>query len=107
MSSLARWTYTNTATVRPFLDEDLETGVINYGPEFTIACTWIAESKEARDARGAEFVTRNRVYLEDDRPKYRDLITLNDGSGLEQEIRDRTAYDMSMHGDTPDYELVT
>lgn len=109
MSSLSRWTYTNTATVRPFLDEDLETGVINYGPEFTIACTWTAAAEEARDASGAEFVSKYVIYTEDARPKHRDIIVLNDGTGYEQEIRDRTSWDMSPFGasEIPDVKLVT
>lgn len=109
MSSLSDWTYTNTATVRPYVSEDMEGGGILYGDAYQIACTWTAKAEQRRDASGAEFVTRNIIWTEDQRPKHRDLITLNDGSELEQEIRTVTGWDMSPFDepDRPDFELVT
>ena len=50
MSKVSRWSYRNTATVKPFVSEDTYAGTIIYGDEYTIACTWAAESKEMRDA---------------------------------------------------------
>jgi len=108
MSEIARWSYKNTATVKPFLDEDQEAGGVTYGPEYTIACTWAAESKQMRDATGAEFVSNYIIWSEDPRPAYRDQIKLNTevDSGW-QEIRSHMAWDMAMFSDVPDYRTVT
>lgn len=108
MSQIAAWSYTNTATVRPFIDEDLENGGINYGDEYTIACTWAAESKEMRDATGAEFVSSYIIWSEDPRPKHRDLILLNTVAPTDwQEIRSHMEWDMQMFDDVPDFRTVT
>lgn len=114
MSSIARWSYQNVATVRPFVSQDLLTGQTLYGDEFPIACTWTAESKPERDAggqagaRGAEFISQHVIFTEDKRPKYLDLITF-DGSNGWEEIRSKTTWDMSSMGepDSPDFKLVT
>ena len=42
MSNTANWSYTNTATIKPFLSLDLMTGVKVYGEPYDIACTWVA-----------------------------------------------------------------
>ena len=107
MSALARWTYTNTATVKPFLGEDGENGGITYGPEYVIACTWTAEAKQARDQRGFEFVSTYVIFTEDARPQYLDEILINEPGAPWQQIRARTSWDMSPFNDTPDYKLVT
>lgn len=108
MSQIAAWSYTNVATVRPFIDEDLENGGIVYGEEYTIACTWAAESKEMRDATGAEFVSAYVIWSEDARPKHRDLILLNTVAPTDwQEVRSHMEWDMAMFDDTPDYRTVT
>lgn len=108
MSRIARWSYKNTATVKPFVSEDTYASIITYGEEFTIACTWAAESKEMRDASGAEFVSRYIIWSEDARPKHRDLIKLNTVAGTDwQEIRDHMEWDMAMFNDVPDYRTVT
>lgn len=108
MSSVARWSYKNTATVRPFVDEDLENGGITYGDEYVIACTWAAESKEMRDATGAEFVSSYIIWSEDPRPKHRDLILLNTVAPTDwQEVRSHMEWDMQMFDDTPDFRTVT
>lgn len=106
MSSIARWSYKGTATIRPFLGIDLMSGATEYGPEFTIACNWIAESKQERDDQGAEFVSRHIIYTEDDRPKYLDMIRLGESSQWE-EIRAKTGWDMEMFNDSMDFKLVT
>ena len=108
MSSISRWTYANTATVFPFEGEDMFNGGVTYGPPYTIACTWTAKSEQRRDAMGAEFVTRNIVWTEDKRPRYRDQIVLN-GETARQDIRSIVNFDMSPFGqaDSPDFELVT
>lgn len=106
MSSIARWTYTNIAKIRPFVGIDDWTGQSSYGEEYEIACTWSAETEQQRSADGAEFVSRHVIYTEDRRPKRLDLISF-DGSDGWEEIRDRTEWDMSPFGDTPDVKLIT
>lgn len=106
MSTTANWSYTNTATVRPFVSIDLMTQESVYGEEYQIACTWTAKSEQARDDNGAEFVSRHMIYTEDKRPKYLDKIQLN-GSTEWEEIRSVTGWDMSPFGEEPDFLLVT
>lgn len=108
MSTTANWSYTNTATVRPFVSEDTFNGEIVYGDEFEIACTWAAESKEMRDATGAEFVSSYIIWSEDNRPKHRDLIKLNTTAPTDwQEIRSHMEWDCSFFGELPDFRTVT
>ena len=108
MSSIARWSYKNTAMVKPFLGQDLENGGTLYGDPYEIACTWAAESQEMRDATGAEFVSKYVIWSEDPRPKYRDQILLNTEAATDwQTIRDHMQWDMAMFSDVPDYRTVT
>lgn len=106
MSVIARWSYRNTATVKPFVSIDPLTGVTVYGPEYEIACTWTAEATQQRDQNGAEFVSRYIFFTEDPRPKHLDMIRRS-GHDDWDEIRSSTQWDMAMFGDTPDYKLVT
>lgn len=108
MSSLSRWTYTNTATVYPFTGEDQFNGGVTFGAPFTIACTWTAKAELRKDPNGSEFITRNIVWTEDPRPKFRDKIQLA-GDSRGYEIRGLVSYDMSPFGeaDSPDFELAT
>jgi len=112
MSSIARWSYKNTATIRPFVSLDQMSGQSVYGDEFEIACNWTAESKPERESggmsgsRGAEFISQHIIYTEDARPKYLDMIKLG-GRDDWEEIRSVTVWEMAMFGDTPDYKLVT
>lgn len=108
MSSLARWTYTNTATVYPFQGEDLFNGGVLFGDPYTIACTWKTGGKLVRTAEGAEFVADMLIYTEDPRPKYRDEIVLA-GHDRRMQIRNVAEYDMSPFGETdsPDFEVAT
>lgn len=115
MSSIARWSYTNIATVWPFLSEDTYNGGITYDVPYTIACTWTGKTTQHRDSTGAEFIARDTYWTEDQRPKYRDMIVKGDLSALTpaaagaEEIRDVTNWDMSPFGeaDSPDFSLVT
>jgi hypothetical protein len=132
MSSIARWSYKNTAVVVPFVSLDLVTGVTVYGAPYPIACTWIAEARQMRSMDGAEFVSSHIVFTEDERPKFLDRIALAfdlpeggfdagsfsvedfdlnafalDWGGVAEEIRAKTQYDMMMFADVPDYKLVT
>lgn len=112
MSSISRWSYKNTARVKPFRDYDQNTGQAIYGEEYTIACTWTAESKVEIDrggqsgAMGQEFVSQHIIYTEDDRPVYMDMIALAGSDDFEQ-IRSVTGWDMNMFSDSMDFKLVT
>jgi hypothetical protein len=83
-----------------------EWGDATYGPEYEIACTWVAEASQSRDNSGAEFVGRHTIYTEDPRPGYLDMIQLA-ASGEWEQIRSKTSYDMSMFKDSTDFKLVT
>lgn len=111
MSSVARWSYKNIATVKPFISLDQWTGQAIYGPEFGIACTWTAGAEQVRETggqSGAEFVSKHLIFTEDTRPKYLDMIMFTGSDGWEQ-IRSVTSWDMSSLGepDSPDFKLVT
>lgn len=109
MSAISRPFFNNTATIRPWLSQDLDTQETVYGDEYTIACTWAAESKEMRDANGIEFVSAYIIWSEDARPKHLDLIKLNTVAVTDwQEIRSHMEWDMLCLGDpVPDFRTVT
>lgn len=116
MSSIARWSYTNTATVWPYLGRDYLQGSDTFGTPYTIACGYAAKHEQRRDQEGAEFVSNYIYWTEDQRPKYKDRIATGDQSGLDwgdaenaDEIRSRLLYEMSAFGeaDFPDLELTT
>lgn len=106
MSDIARWSYMNTATVKPATGEVNEWGAAVYGEPYEIACNWIAKSQQMRNDRGHEFVSRNIIYTEDARPKYLDLIRLNGDSEFQQ-IESVTGWDMNMFNTNMDFMLVT
>lgn len=111
MSATASWSYTNSATVKPFEGLDVW-GKASYGDEYAIACTWGTDGKQERNvggqsgAGGAELVDGDTIYTEDPRPKRLDMIRLN-GHDDFQEIRGRVEYDMTPFGEIPDYKLTT
>lgn len=108
MSAISRWSYKNTATVKPLTGFDLDAQTPTYGPEYEIACTWAAESKEMKDANGVEFVSQYIIWSEDNRPKHLDLIKLNTTAATDwQEIRSHMEWDMLMFDDVPDFRTVT
>lgn len=106
MSATSAWSYTNTATIKPFESIDSWTQETVYGDEYIIDCTWEAEANQERDNDGAEFTSRHIIYTEDDRPKRLDMIQL-DGHDDWEEIRSVTQWDMSFFDETPDYKVVT
>lgn len=110
MSSIARWSYRNVATVHPFVSEEEFTGAIIYGEPYQIACTWTAGGGEQRFQNGdqVEYVSKSIIWTEDPRPKFRDQIEMPGSYGRET-IRTVTHYDMSALGepDSPDFELAT
>ncbi len=106
MSKIARWSYTNVATIRPRTGTEDLTGAGVYGAEYTIACTWSAEASQQRGNDGAEFVARHVIYTEDLRPQFLDMIQFQGSNGWE-EIRSTTTWDMSPFSDVPDRKLIT
>lgn len=112
MSATSSWSYTNTATVKPFQKQS-EWGGVTYGPEYTIACTWTANEDQQQSlggqsgAMGDERVAKHKIYTEDARPKMLDQIMLNNGLSEWEEIRAVTSYDMSFFGEEPDYLIET
>lgn len=109
MSSVARWSYRNTATVYPFIGQDDAGSGAQYGTPYTIACTWTAGGGEQRaDAEGREYVCKSLIWCEDQRPKFRDQIEMPGSFGRET-IRAIKHYDMSALGEplSPDFELAT
>lgn len=115
MSSISRWTYTNIATVYPYLGQDTFNGGVLIGTPYTIACTWTGKSEQRLDSTGAEFVTKNVFWTEDARPGYLDKIAKGDTTAQDwlaakaEEIRSVIDYDMSPFNETasPDFELAT
>lgn len=106
MSSIARWSYKNTAQVRTRTGTNQRTGETTYSEPYTIACGFTGESTQQRDNDGMEFVSRNIIWTEDARPKFRDFILIN-GETEWEEIRSRTIWEMNMFEDVPDYRLIT
>ena len=120
MSSLARWSYTNTATVWPRIGRDALNGVDLYGTPYTIACAYAIKNELKQDmsqSQGStEFVSDCIYWTEDQRPKARDRIARGDQSGLDwgdadgaDEIKSRLLYEMTAfgEGDFPDLEFAT
>lgn len=112
MSSIARWTYTDIATVTPYVSIDGVTGTPNYGTQYTIKCNVTAitssDIKPTGGIDGDEWIGTHTIYTEDDRPRKGDLISF-DGSDGAQVIRDRTFWSMTAFGaaETPDFKLIT
>ena len=116
MSSIARWTYTDNATVTPRIGIDGVTGIDTYGMPYTIKCNVTAiTSSDIKPTGGAatgidgdEWIGTHTIYTEDDRPRKGDLISF-DGSDGAQIIRDRTFWSMTAFGatETPDFKLIT
>ena len=46
MSATANWSYTNIATVRPFVSIDMRTGETVYGPEFDICLLYTSDAAD-------------------------------------------------------------
>lgn len=108
MSSVARWSYTGTATVYPKESLDDFTGEKVLGAPYPVACTWVGAGGEVqRDSLGTEFVTKTKIWCEDPRPMPGDEIEIP-GIGRDV-IRGRRVFDMSPFGepDSPDFELST
>lgn len=113
MSSIARWSYTEVAEVRPVLSFDTVSQEPVFGESYRIKCAWQdkAETKVNPDT-GEEFTTQRVYSTEDARPRHGDQIrpvsTLIDGEDF-QRIRLKEKFPMSMFGksEKPDFGLVT
>lgn len=119
MSSIARWSYANVATIWPASGQD-EYGRPSFGAPYTVACTWADTGDTQRDEAGNEFVPKSTFWLEAEYsgvvPACGDYIARFDLSS-EQEplfaganpIRKVTNWDMSPFGasETPDWALFT
>ena len=119
MSSIARWTYTNVATVWPVTRD--RAGNLLYGQPHLLSCTWKLGGDVQRDAMGNEFVPKSTFYYEADwdaadkpqrnwyiAPRDRRSATGPFEAGAEL-IAEIVGYDMSMFGaaETPDWVLFT
>lgn len=79
MSSLGRWSYTNTATIFPHLGTD-EFGVPTYGAPYLIACTWQDTGATQTDTNGSEFVPESTYWFEANYPASGyEIYALSDG----------------------------
>lgn len=113
MSSIARWSYTEIAEVKPLVDFDPMTQTSTYGDPFTIKCAWQDKSEDKIDGDSGEQYLSTRVYsTEDTRPKLGDQIRpispLVDEDSWDR-IRTHEKFPMSMFGknEKPDFGLVT
>ncbi|WP_343632663.1 hypothetical protein [Roseateles sp.] len=86
MSSVARWAYTATATVWPFIDRADWGGVAQYGPPSTFACGYASKADRMTDAKGIEFITKQVLYTERDDIKQQDMVLIGDHSGQSDPI---------------------
>lgn len=112
MSKIARWSYTETAEVRPVLGFDTIKQSATYGEPYQIKCSWQDKSETKVDPETGEEFTCTRIYsTEDDRPRVGDEIrpvsSLIAGEGW-QRIRALEKFPMSMFGksEKPDFNLV-
>lgn len=109
MTYFSSFAFKNTARVRPYVGFNMETQETEYGPEYEIACTWIGQAEQMREAgaRGAEFISKNKIWTGDPRPKYLDMILINNAQAEWDQIRLVTSYDMRMFDKPDEYLLVT
>ena len=107
VSKIANWSYTERASVRPYVSKNGINNQAVYGEPYEIMCDFAAASEQHRDEKGNEFTSKYLIYTEDERPKYLDEITLIFPGTRPQEIRAKTAWPMSAFTDIPDYLLVT
>lgn len=113
MSSIARWSYTEVAEVKPILGFDGATQESVYGEPYQIKCAWQdkAEAKVSPET-GEEFLSQRVYSTEDPRIKLGDQIRpvsdLVDGEDW-QRVRLVEKFPMSMFGksEKPDFGAVT
>lgn len=112
MSSISRWSYTNTATVWKRGKKNHLEGGSPWGVPYTIKCTWTAGTEVMKTESGAEFVSTCQYFHEDARPGHGDRIKrgIHDAAdpmtlGGTEEIKSHTEWDMTPFGsnELPDY----
>lgn len=106
MSSIARFSYKNVATVWKRGPKDHLNGGSTWGEPFTIACTWIASSERRVETgnASAEFTSKCDYFHEDPRPDYMDKIKRGDHTavpdptapGFADDIRAHLEWDMAL-----------
>ena len=112
MSSIARWSYKNKATVWPYLGGGGTGGWggDNYGDPYVIDCTYAGGGDVMSSTGGREFVPKMRIWHEDKRVKDGDLIAIGASADRDDasEILAHTEYDMSPFDETdsPDFMSV-
>lgn len=113
MSSLARWSYTSTATHWPLTGRDAWSGVATFGAPVTFMCDYKAESKTVTDSKGVEFTSSQVIYTEHSGIKPGDRVLIGSHSGFTPleagawEVRAVKRYADTFEGMTEDMEIVT
>lgn len=119
MSSIARWSYTNVATIWPVTVDQY--GQPSYGSPYTIPCTWEDTGTIQTDNDGMEFQPRSTYWFEANYgdaiiPKRGYFIAKFDRTDVDdpisiqaQKIRKVTSWDMSPFGasEVPDWAIFT
>ena len=113
MSSLARWSYTEIAEVRPVGSFNAVSQQYDFGESYLIKCAWQDKAETKIDPNtGEEFTTMRTYSTEDSRPRHGDQIRpvsdLIDGEDF-QRIRLKEKFPASAFGkrELPDFGLVT
>ena len=76
MSSLARWSYTATATVWPLTGRDGRSGAATFGAPAPVSCDYSTKQRRARTSQGREFEVAMTLYTERDDIKPGDRVLL-------------------------------
>lgn len=96
MSDVANWSYTSIIVIKPFIRNDDYYQQPVYGEPYEILGAFRAETVQARDNTGAEFLGRHTIWTEDVRPKYLDRVISLEGIEVDEEIRSVTVDDAKM-----------
>lgn len=113
MSFAARWSYTSTATLWPYLGRDDWTGQISYGAPQTFACDYSAESMRMTDAKGVEFTTRQILFTELATAKQGDMVLIGESAEASPiaagalEVRAVTRYADTFENAVDDFKIVS
>jgi hypothetical protein len=113
MSSLARWSFTSTATHWPLTGRDAWSGVATFGAPVTFLCDYKAESKQVTDSKGVEFTSSQVIYTEHSGIKPGDRVLIGNHAGFGAvdagawEVRAIKRYADTFEGMTEDLEVVT
>ncbi|EJS2725501.1 hypothetical protein NW354_003953 [Salmonella enterica] len=120
MSEIARWSYTNVATIYPRVYDDWNNAWTSVTP-YLIDCTWTANNEVAVDASGKEFTTNLIFFTElkcngvDATMPLRDWYIARGDTTAQVDplkaganvIKAVTDWDMSPFSEEPDYKILT